>query len=444
MMQTAKKEYLNFCNYTDLRFWDYYTLSPQNKISANFPLVQLSKVIQQRKRYITISDNQEYSRCRVQINGKGVVLRDTTLGKHIKTKKQQVCKTDDFLVAEIDAKVGGYGIVPPNLEGAIVSSHYFLFQIDTSLLRPDFLAIVVQQQQFAKQVKSTGSTNYSAIRPHHVLEYKIPLPTLEQQEKFVVDYNEKLEIADKLTTQSSDIENEIETFINEELGIRCDNHKPARSRFYFVEFKYLNRWDEWINSKVQKESLYPIILLSDIAIGKPKYGANVKGVKVDSNTRYIRITDINDAGTLNDEFVSPEKVDEQFLLKDNDFLIARSGNTVGKTFLYKSHMGKAMYAGYLIKFNFDVKKIIPEYMLVYTKSKFYKDWIRANQRISGQPNINGQEFLTSPVVLPPLDVQNKIIRNVQQYRISKIKKIGLAIKMRNQAQQEFEQALFID
>ena len=49
-------------------------------------------------------------------------------------QKQQVCQTGEFLVAEIDAKVGGFGIVPPELEGAIVSSHYFLFVIDEAKL----------------------------------------------------------------------------------------------------------------------------------------------------------------------------------------------------------------------------------------------------------------------------------------------------------------------
>ena len=46
------------------------------------------------------------------------------------TKTQQICRVGEFLVAEIDAKVGGFGVVPENLEGSIVSSHYFLFVVD--------------------------------------------------------------------------------------------------------------------------------------------------------------------------------------------------------------------------------------------------------------------------------------------------------------------------
>ena len=45
-------------------------------------------------------------------------------------RNSRLCKAGDFLVAEIDAKVGGFGIVPDDLDGAIVSSHYFLFEVD--------------------------------------------------------------------------------------------------------------------------------------------------------------------------------------------------------------------------------------------------------------------------------------------------------------------------
>lgn len=68
-----------------------------------------------------------------------------------------------------------------------------------------------------------------------------------------------------------------------------------------------------VNSKYSK------LKFGDIILGKPTYGANVKGVKKKSDTRYIRITDINENGTLNDDFVSPEFIEEKYLLKENDF-----------------------------------------------------------------------------------------------------------------------------
>ncbi len=149
------------------------------------PQTPLGECIRHRSEIIRLDDRETYLRCRVQLNGRGVVLRDRVLGVDVKTKEQQVCRAGELLVAEIDAKMGGVGIVPDDLAGAIVSSHYFLFQIDESKLRRKFLDYYLRTPDFQTQVKARGSTNYSAIRPYHVLAYTIPLPLPDEQDRIV-------------------------------------------------------------------------------------------------------------------------------------------------------------------------------------------------------------------------------------------------------------------
>ncbi len=84
----------------------------------------LGDVVAHRKQFINIDDTATYRRPRVQLHAQGIVLRDELPGALIKTKTQQLCRAGELLVAEIDAKVGGFGIVPEGLDGAIVSSHY--------------------------------------------------------------------------------------------------------------------------------------------------------------------------------------------------------------------------------------------------------------------------------------------------------------------------------
>lgn len=152
---------------------------------ARWPMVPLGELVVHRKHFIAVDDGQPYKRCRVQVSARGVVLRDVVAGADIKTKEQQFCRANEFLVAEIDAKQGGYGIVPPNLDGAIVSSHYFLFEINAKRLIPDFLGWYSKTPQLFEQVTAKGSTNYAAIRPHDVLGYQIPLPPLDEQRRIV-------------------------------------------------------------------------------------------------------------------------------------------------------------------------------------------------------------------------------------------------------------------
>ncbi len=158
--------------------------------------------------------------------------------------------------------------------------------------------------------------------------------------------------------------------------------------------------------------------------------------------RYIRITDINEDGSLNEEKVSAKGYSAHYLLKENDFLIARSGNTVGKTFLYKNKFGKAIFAGYLIRFKLDETKVIPEYLLAYTKCSLYKEWIKGNMRVSAQPNINSQQYLDSPIILPSLDKQIKIVEHIEKLRDKIITLRKCVRTTRIEALTEFENEIF--
>ncbi|MFN7943042.1 MAG: restriction endonuclease subunit S [Thermoanaerobaculia bacterium] len=157
---------------------------------TGWPVSSLGEVLKLRRDFIQIDDLKEYTRPRVQLHAQGIVVRDRVPGAMIKTKKQQVCRAGEFLVAEIDAKVGGFGLVPPELEGAIVSSHYFLFEVDERRLDRRFLDYFSRTRAFRDQVEAQGSTNYAAIRPAEVLDYRIPLPPLPEQRRVVARIEE--------------------------------------------------------------------------------------------------------------------------------------------------------------------------------------------------------------------------------------------------------------
>jgi type I restriction enzyme S subunit len=164
---------------------------------SRWPTVSLGEALEYHKDFVTIDDLATYRRPRVQLHAQGIVLRDEILGATIKTKKQQVCHAGDFLVAEIDAKVGGFGIVPESLGGSIVSSHYFLYAVDETRLHRSFLDYFIRTPAFREQVEAQGSTNYAAIRPSDVLGYEIPLPPLAEQRRIVARIEELAALIDE-------------------------------------------------------------------------------------------------------------------------------------------------------------------------------------------------------------------------------------------------------
>ena len=142
--------------------------------------------LRHRKEFFQLDDG-EYQLVTVQLHGRGVCERTRLPGSAIKTKRQQHVRAGDLLVAEIDAKAGGYGIVPADLDGAIVSSHYFLYDIDASIVDPAYLDYYLRsgQPEFDIQHFVQGSLNYAAIRPHHFPELTIPFPPLAEQQRIV-------------------------------------------------------------------------------------------------------------------------------------------------------------------------------------------------------------------------------------------------------------------
>lgn len=168
------------------------------------------------------------------------------------------------------------------------------------------------------------------------------------------------------------------------------------------------------NKRVQN-SLFPMVKLKNMLLSKPQYGANEAGLDRSNNSqpRYIRITDIDENGliSINELGATVANVEEKYILKENDILIARSGATVGKAYIHKELPYTCLYAGYLIRFIVDSNKILPGYLFSYTQLNTYKEWVSAIQRPSGQPNINAEEYQSLEIPLPDISVQS-IITNI--------------------------------
>ena len=166
---------------------------------------------------------------------------------------------------------------------------------------------------------------------------------------------------------------------------------------------------------------YPLVALDDLSLGKGEYGAQSASIEYDpSRPRYVRITDIQDDGTLNDDVVSSANIedDEQYKLSYGDFMFARMGATVGKTYAYKS--GNQIFAGYLIRYRLNLKKIIPGYLYAYTRLEEYKNWVLLNQSGAAQPGINAKKYGSLLIPVAPLEEQRAFEDFVHQVDKSKV------------------------
>ena len=157
---------------------------------------------------------------------------------------------------------------------------------------------------------------------------------------------------------------------------------------------------------------YKTYTLEELSIGKGSYGIAASAVPFDTSLHtYLRITDINDDGTLNMSGLMSVDEDEagKYLLKPNDIVFARTGNSTGRSYFYDGSDGELVYAGFLIKFSLDSAKVNPRILKYYTHSKPYYDWVQSFGTGSTRGNINAKTYGNMPIALPPRDIQDKIV-----------------------------------
>lgn len=146
--------------------------------------------------------------------------------------------------------------------------------------------------------------------------------------------------------------------------------------------------------------------------GKGSYGIAASAVPYsDELFTYLRITDINDDGTLNKSglmSVSDEKA-EQYLLKPNDIVFARTGGSTGRSYFYDGTDGEFVYAGFLIKFSIDSTKVNPRFIKYYCLSQEYRGWVHSFNTGSTRGNINAQTYANMSILLPSREQQDLLV-----------------------------------
>lgn len=360
-----------------------------------WPKVRLGEVLTHRKEFIQIDDLTSYKRPRVQLHAQGIVLRDEVPGALIKTKKQQVCRAGDFLVAEIDAKVGGFGIVPESLEDALVSSHYFLFEINTEKLDHRFLDYFIRTPMFRDQVEAQGSTNYAAIRPGHVLGYEIPLPSLEEQRRLVARI-EKLagEVNEAIAFRDMALE-EIDALWTSQAGrifAALENHPTCA----------ISNLGEYNTNPVQTGP----------------FGAQLHSDEfVDNGIPVLNVGNVWPEGLRLErlDHVTPSKAAQlgRYSLRVGDLLFARTGATLGKVCIVPEGCDGWLMTGHLFRVRFDNKMVYNRFAFyALHASRIVREQVFGHVRGATRPGFNTKLLSNVKLPLPPMSKQHEIVEEL--------------------------------
>ena len=167
-------------------------------------------------------------------------------------------------------------------------------------------------------------------------------------------------------------------------------------KFRFPEFENNGEWEEKKLGDITENVMY---------------GMNASAIRYDGENKYIRITDIdeNSRTFLQNSLTSPNgQLEEKYILKIGDLLFARTGASVGKSYLHQKENGKIYFAGFLIRLT--IKNEIPYFIYAQTLTDQYFKWVIKTSMRSGQPGLNAEEYKSYRVFIPPsINEQEKIV-----------------------------------
>ena len=269
-----------------------------------------------------------------------------------------------------------------------------------------YMNYLFQMEPFQKRLRQFANGILEIrlrVSSHDILHQKVAVPA----------YDEQQAIADYLDETCSKIDE-----IIAEAKASIDEYKELKQSVIFeavtkgldknVEMK--DSGIEWIGEIPKNWTLYR---LKHLLQSPMQYGANATGLEYDKTMpRYVRITDIDSNGNLKDVGKQSLSWDvaEPYLLEDGDLLLARSGGTVGKAFLYKKSYGTCAFAGYLIRAKAN-DKVLPEYIHYYTLSKGYEIWKNGIFIKATIQNIGADKYANLPIPIPTdIEIQREVVK----------------------------------
>ena len=239
---------------------------------------------------------------------------------------------------------------------------------------------------YKRVIRLSAKNSVDSVRRDMITEMLVPCPTLPEQQK----------IADFLTAVDRKIQQ-----LNRKKELLEQYKQGIMQQLFSQQLRFKdddgNDFPVWEEKRLGEIS-------EDVM-----YGMNSAAINYDGNHKYLRITDI-DEDTRNfapNPLTSPNgEIQEKFRLKEGDIVFARTGASVGKSYIYNKKDGNLYFAGFLIKFS--IKNNNAYFIYLQTLRSSYSKWVNVMSMRSGQPGINAEEFKTLKILLPCIQEQNKI------------------------------------
>jgi type I restriction enzyme, S subunit len=393
------------------------------------------------KRPIPLEPEKKYKLVTVKLKHNGVVLREEKLGAEIKSNMFEV-KAGDFILSGIDARNGAFGIIPPELDGAIVTNDFWYFNIAEQIVDKHFFLELTSTQWFDEICRkgSDGTTQRIRLQKNKFFNQRIFLPNLQEQRAFISrfqhikgknhslkeEFSHQQTLLKKLRQQI--LQEAIEGKLTADWRAQNPDVEPASELLARIQAEKVQLVKA---KKISKQKPLPPISEEEKPFALPEgwvwcrlgiitygfqYGTSSKSSKT-GTAPVLRMGNIQNGKIIWDDLVYSYDDEEikKYSLTIGDLLFNRTNSRelVGKTGLYKEDR-QAIYAGYLVRFHM-AGSISSDYTNFVMNSSLHAAWCREVKTDAiGQSNINATKLSMFRFPLPPLHEQNAIVAKVEK------------------------------
>ena len=359
-------------------------------MNTRFPMIPLKDVLTQYKEYISAPEPKIYPKLSVKLYGKGVVLDEPTDGTFLKMKKHQIAKSGQVILSEIWGKKGAIGFVPPEGDGALCTSHFFLFDVRYDKIDPGYLQAIFTANYLEDQLdtKAKGSTSYAAVRPKHLLAARIPLPPLDEQRRTVARIEElaaKIEEAQKLRRQAAE---EAEAILS-----------SAKNALFNKE--HMKKWRNITLGEIAD-------IQSGVTLGRKLRGPTIK-------LPYLRVANVQD-GYLDLKTIKTIEILEderdKWQLQSGDILLTEGGDwdKLGRGTVWHCEIENCIHQNHIFRVRVNLDEFDPDYLCALIGSPYGKAYFQAaSKQTTNLATINQRQLKAFEIFYPTIDEQRRIV-----------------------------------
>lgn len=429
---------------------------------------RLGDFLKRRKDPVKIQPTGQYTLVTIRMYHKGIVKRADVAGGSIKSPTMYRVSSGQFILSGIDARNGAFGIVPEELNGGVVTNDFWTHDIDTTIIDAAYFYWFTTTPQFYNACikASEGTTNRQRLQADKFYQFKVPLPSLPEQRKWVKQFKtieEKYQsLMLELSQQQTYLQRLRQTILQEavqgKLTHRLPTDEPASLLLQRIKAEKAKLVKE---GKLKKEKELPPVREDEVPFALPEgwvwcrlgeictkigSGSTPKGGKevyVSLGVKFIRSQNVYNEGLVFDNVAfideAVHKKMEGTKVISSDLLLNITGGSIGRCALVRDDFDEANVNQHVTIIR-TVSRLERQYIHQLIISPYFQDYIMATQTGGNREGLAKKNMELMLIPLPPLAEQKRIVIEVQQLN-QKLDQLQIQVQQSRQHAQQLLQAV---